>query len=85
MIICNLVHFYNLNAIEQVVKVATTHFTINETIYICNSCNYVAIRSLQLLCHYIITIMPTLQLLCHYVATILQLHKQQCVDMTMVC
>jgi hypothetical protein len=48
-------------------------------------CNYVTTRSLQLLCHYIITIMPTLQLVCHYVATIMQLHKQQCVDVTMMC
>ncbi len=50
-------------------------FTVYEIAYICNSCNYVAIKTLQLLCQYIAIAMPvccnyyaiTLQLLCNYI------------------
>ncbi len=53
--ICNSMYFYNVSDIRQVTRIAmdTTHHI--GTIYICNLCNYVAMRSLQLLWYYIIT------------------------------
>jgi hypothetical protein len=57
MTTCNLTYFYNVNAIKQVVKVLIEKIIIYETIYMCNSCNYVITKSSQLLCHYIAIIM----------------------------
>ncbi len=53
--VCNSMYFYNVSDIEQVARIAkdtTDHIGI---VYICNLCNYVTMRSLQLLWHYIIT------------------------------
>jgi hypothetical protein len=50
---------------------------VYEIVYIFNLCNYVATKSLQLLCHYIIFIVS---LLYKYYATILQLHRQECAN-----
>jgi len=88
-----LKYFYTLIAIKQIARIATTQLTIYEIVYICNSCNYVIDRSLQLLSHYIATNMwhycnycaITLQLLYHYVTIIVQLYKHQCVAMAIIC
>jgi hypothetical protein len=53
----NSTYFYNMSVIEQVTRVAMTQLVVYEIVNICNSCNYVAIKSLQLLCHYVVTIM----------------------------
>ncbi len=55
----NLTYFYSLSAIRQIAKVEMAQFTISKIIYICNSCNYVAI--------------------------IMQLNKEQCDDMAIMC
>jgi hypothetical protein len=47
-----------MNVLKQITIVATTQFIIYEIAYLCNLCNYVAIKSLQLMCHYIVIIMP---------------------------
>jgi hypothetical protein len=51
-------YFYNMGVIGWVVKVAMKQLIIYETLYICNLCNYVTTRSLQLLCHYMSIAMP---------------------------
>jgi hypothetical protein len=63
--------FLSLSAIGQVAKVEMAQFTISKIIYICNACNYVAIQSLQILCHYVVIIM--------------QLNKEQSHDMAIMC
>jgi hypothetical protein len=59
-----------MSVLKQITIVATTQFIIYETIYLCNLCNYVAIKSLQLMCHYITIIIPSH---CNYCAIMLQL------------
>jgi hypothetical protein len=69
---CNSTYFYSSNVIKWIAEGAMAQFTIYEIAYMCKSCNYVAIKSLQQLCHYIATTMP---LYCNYYAITLQLHR----------
>ncbi len=63
--------FLSSSAIGRIAKVEMAQFTVCKIIYICNACNYVAIQSLQLLCH--------------YVTIIMQLNKEQFDDMAIMC
>ncbi len=45
-------------------------------------CNLIIANIIPLCCNYCFIM---LQLLCHYVTTILQLHRHQCVDVAMMC
>jgi hypothetical protein len=58
-----------MSVFKRITTVATTQFIIYEIVYLCNFCNYVAIKLLQLLCHYVTITIP---LHCNYCVILLQ-------------